>query len=187
MLLFWPASQALAQSSAVDELNKTIIELYGAGKFAEAVPLAQQALAIYEKALGPDHPNVAAALNNLAELYRNQGRYAEAEPLYKRALAIWEKARGPDHPNVAAALNNLALLYAHQGRYAEAEPLFKRSQAIHEKARGPDHPDVAQSLNGLAGFYGNQGATPRPSHSTSGRWRSGRRRSGPIIPMSLCR
>jgi tetratricopeptide (TPR) repeat protein len=108
VLLFWPASQALAQSSAVDELKKTIIELYGAGKFAEAVPLAQQALAIYEKTLGPHHPNVAAALNNLAELYRNQSRYAEAEPLYKRALAIWEKARGPDHPNVAAALNNLA-------------------------------------------------------------------------------
>ena len=27
-------------------------------------------------------------------------------------------------------------------------------------------------------------ATPRPSRSTSGRWRSTRRRSGPIIPMS---
>ena len=55
------------------------------------------------KALGPDHPNVATSLNNLAELYRNQGKYAEAEPLYKRSLAIREKALGPDHPDVAPA------------------------------------------------------------------------------------
>ncbi len=125
-LLFGSASQAVAQSSTADELNKKIIELYQAGKFAEAVPLAQQVLAIREKALGSDHPDVAQALNNLAALFRDQGRYAEAEPLLKRALAIYEKALGPDHPDVAQALNNLATLYYNQGRTAEAEPLYKR-------------------------------------------------------------
>ena len=72
------------------------------GRYAEAEPLYKRALAIQEKALGPDHPDVATALNNLAVLYRHQGRYAEAEPLYKRALAIEEKALGPDHPDVAS-------------------------------------------------------------------------------------
>jgi tetratricopeptide (TPR) repeat protein len=117
-LLFGLASRARAQSSTADDLNKRVIELYRAGKFAEAVPLAQQVLAIREKALGPDHPDVAQSLNNLAELYKTQGRYAEAEPLYKRSLAIWEKALGPNHPDVATALNNLAELYRNQGRYA---------------------------------------------------------------------
>ena len=156
-LLFGSASQAVAQSSTADELNKKIIELYQAGKFAEAVPLAQQVLAIREKALGSDHPDVAQALNNLAALFRDQGRYAEAEPLLKRALAIYEKALGPDHPDVARALNNLAALYGDQGRYAEAEPLYKRSLAIRERALGPDHPDVATVLNNLAVLYGDQG------------------------------
>ena len=96
-----------------------------------------------EKALGPDHPDVANSLNNLAELYHTQGRYADAEPLYKRSLAIKEKAFGPDHPDVALSLNNLAELYRAQGRYADAEPLYKRALAIREKALGPDHPDVA--------------------------------------------
>ena len=155
-LLFGP-SLARAQSSTADDLNKGVIELYRAGKFAQAVPLAQQVLAIREKALGPEHPDVALALNNLAGLYDDQGRYAEAEPLYKRALAIYEKALGPDHPDVAQALNNLALLHRHQGRYAEAEPLYKRALAIYEKALGPDHPDVAVSLNNLAGLYDHQG------------------------------
>ena len=81
------------------------------GRYADAEPLYKRSLAIYEKALGPDHPNVAGSLNNLAGLYNEQGRYADAEPLFKRSLAIYEKALGPDHPDVAQSLNNLAALY----------------------------------------------------------------------------
>jgi len=42
-----------------------------------------------------DHPDVAIALNNLAELYRQQGRYTDAEQLLQRTLAIGEKSLGP--------------------------------------------------------------------------------------------
>ena len=55
-------------------------------------------MAIREKALGPEHPDTAASLNNLAALYYAMGDYAKAEPLYRRALAIYEKALGPEHP-----------------------------------------------------------------------------------------
>jgi len=82
-------------------------------------------LAIREKAFGPDHPDVAISLNNLAAHYHAQGRYADAEPQNKRSLAIEGKAFGPDHPAVAAELNNLALLYQAQGRYADALPIMK--------------------------------------------------------------
>jgi len=51
-----------------------------------SIPLLQRALAIDEKSLGPDHPSVATALDNLAALYRNQDRLADAEPLFKRSL-----------------------------------------------------------------------------------------------------
>ena len=128
------------------------------GHYAKAEPLYQRALAIREKALGTDHPDVAASLNNLALLYYHQGRYAQAEPLYQRALAIREKALGPDHPDVATGLNNQAALYYVQGRYAQAEPLFERALAIWEKALGPDHPNVATSLNTL----GSALPPPRP-------------------------
>jgi tetratricopeptide (TPR) repeat protein len=84
-------------------------------------------MAIREQTLGPDHPDVAQSLNNLALLYNNEGRYADAEPLYKRSLAIYEKALGPEHPDVALSLNNLALLYDNQGRYAEALPLVRKT------------------------------------------------------------
>ena len=147
-------AQGLAEAAA---LNQQVVQLYSQRRYSEAMPLAQRALAIQEKALGPNHPSVANLLNNLAFLYVAQGRYAEAEPLYKRSLAIREKALGPDHPDVAASLGNLAQLYKDQGRYADAEPLFKRSLTIREKTLGPDHPDVATSLNALASLYQHQG------------------------------
>jgi tetratricopeptide (TPR) repeat protein len=53
-------------------------------------------LAIREKALGRDHPDVANSLNNLAGLYWSQGRYTDAEPLYQRSIAIWERVLGRD-------------------------------------------------------------------------------------------
>ena len=77
------------------------------GRNAEAEPLYKRSLAIYEKALGSDHPGVAITLYDLALVYRTQGRYAEAEPHLKRALAIMEKALGPEHPDFATDLNNL--------------------------------------------------------------------------------
>ncbi len=63
------------------------------GKYAEAEPLDQRALAIMEKALGPEHPNVAASLERYAELLRKTERNAEADRLEKRAKAIRAKLR----------------------------------------------------------------------------------------------
>jgi tetratricopeptide (TPR) repeat protein len=49
--------------------------------------LHERVLAIYEKAFGPEHPNVAIALHNLAILLRAQGSYAEARSFYERGLS----------------------------------------------------------------------------------------------------
>ncbi|MCP9787362.1 CHAT domain-containing tetratricopeptide repeat protein, partial [Cyanobium sp. N5-Cardenillas] len=76
--------------------------------------------------LGPEHPNTAQALNNLAFLYVNQGRYGEAEPLYKRALAIFEKALGPEHPNTAPSHYNLARMQLQQRMFPPARELLER-------------------------------------------------------------
>ena len=39
------------------------------GEYTQAEPLFKRALVIREKALGPDHSDVAQSLNNLAALY----------------------------------------------------------------------------------------------------------------------
>ena len=96
------------------------------GRYGEAEPLIKRSLAIREKVLGRDHPDVARSLNNLADLYERQARYDDAEPLYRRALAIREAALGPDHPDLVTSLNNLASLYQTEGRGADALPIVQR-------------------------------------------------------------
>jgi Tfp pilus assembly protein PilF len=147
----------LDSEAAARLLNESGYYLDDRARYAEAEPLHQRALAIREKALGPDHPDTATSLNNLASPFYNQGRYGEAEPLLQRALAIRERALGPDHPDTATSLNNLAVLYNDQGHYGEAEPLHQRALAIREKALGPDHPHTANSLNNLALLCFSQG------------------------------
>jgi hypothetical protein len=100
------------------------------GDYAAAQPYSQRALALRERVLGPDHPEVAASLNNLAALYDSQGCYGDTEPLYQRALTIWEKALGPAHPHVAAGLENYAALLRQTNREAEAATMEARAAAI---------------------------------------------------------
>lgn len=144
-------------SERLTKLNVEVAKLTRGGKYSEALPLARRALELSEKTLGPAHPNVATALNNLALLYRDLGDYAQAIPLMRRALVILEKALGPEHPNVGAALNNLAELYHTTGDYAQAEPLYQRAFQIDEAALGPNHPSVAGDLNNLAELYRDTG------------------------------
>src|SRR6266508_1201029 len=131
--------------------------LFRAGKYDASRPAAERALELREKALGPDHPDVAQSLHNLAIIHRLKGDYAKAEPLFQRALDIKEKALGPESPDVAASLNSLAIIYHAKGDYAKAEPLFQRALDIYEKALGPESPDVADSLNILARIYCDKG------------------------------
>ena len=138
-------------------LSRESERLQSAGKYDEARALGERALAIQEKALGPDHLDVARSLNNLALIYSRKGDYAKGEPLYQRSLAIREKALGPVHNDVAKSLNNLANLYSDKGDYAKAEPLYQRSLAILDNSLGPDHLLVAQSLNNLARLYRRRG------------------------------
>lgn len=139
-------------------LNARVVQLYRQGKYAEAIPLAQEALHLREHALGPDHKEVATSLNTLAGLYRAMDAYGQAEPLYQRALKIRETKLGIDHIDVSQTLNNLALLYDAMGSYGQAIPLLSRALRIRETKLGPDHPDVAQTLNNLAALYRNMGS-----------------------------
>ncbi|MBK8092774.1 MAG: tetratricopeptide repeat protein [Verrucomicrobiaceae bacterium] len=118
--------------------------------FSTAEPLHRRALHIDEASYGPDHPEVATALNNLATLLQVTNRLAGAEPLYRRALRITEASYGPDHPSVATRLNNLAALLQDTNRLAEAEEPQRRALRIDETSFGPDHPKVAIDLNNLA-------------------------------------
>ena len=80
-------------SEAARLLNQAGVYLYEHGRYTEAEPFYERALAIREKALGPEHPDVATTLENYASLLRKMDRSQEAEPLESRARAIRAKKR----------------------------------------------------------------------------------------------
>ncbi|MEQ9548660.1 MAG: tetratricopeptide repeat protein [Coleofasciculus sp. G3-WIS-01] len=69
-----------------------------------------EALALYKRLLGKNHPDVATSLHNLALLYSSQGRYEKAESLYLEALAIVDRTLGSNHPHTVTFRENLQLL-----------------------------------------------------------------------------
>ena len=94
----WSSKQALNRA---DRLNQQVVALYQQGRYADAIPLAQESLSIFEAVLGTDYPLVAVGLNNLAGLHRAQGNYEAALPLYERALSILENTLGHKHQLVS--------------------------------------------------------------------------------------
>jgi tetratricopeptide (TPR) repeat protein len=126
------------------------------GKLQEAEAMYQQALAGYQKVLGPDHTSTLAAINNLGTLYSRQGKLQEAEAMHQQALAGYQKALGPDHTSTLTAIDNLGTLYLDQGKLQEAEAMYQQSLAGYKKVLGPDHHITRQIFDTL-NLVNNQG------------------------------
>ena len=80
--------------------------------YAAAKPYYERALEISERVLGPDHPDTARSLNNLAILSYYEKNMPEAARLMRRALAIWEKKLGANHPQTQSARETLSVIEA---------------------------------------------------------------------------
>lgn len=167
------ALPAVAQGSAIsqaatdpvlaeiDQLNEQFNDLYRAGKYREAVPVLERALAIWEKRVGPGHADIGNLLINLAALHMQRGDYAKAEPRALRALAVMHKTLPPGDANIATAMANLAEIYKTQGHLDKAQPLLVRALAMLVVALGPNHQRVAIAANNLGGLYLMRGDVER--------------------------
>ncbi|OEC91106.1 hypothetical protein A9239_03600 [Methanosarcina sp. A14] len=90
--------------------------------------------------------DVAATLNNLAELYYQRGEYEKELPLYQKALEIYE-ILDIQNLTVSMTLNNLAEFYYQRGEHEKALPLLERSLEILENKFGPDCPYIEMIEN----------------------------------------
>jgi serine/threonine-protein kinase len=119
------------------------------GRYDDAEPRMQAALAAWEE-LGDLRPlDVAVAAGNLGGLHAVRGRYDQALALHERALAIREQTLGPEHPDLAMSLSNLGIALDALQRYDEAEAALRRGLAIREAALGPGHPALASICGNL--------------------------------------
>jgi tetratricopeptide (TPR) repeat protein len=138
-------------------LHRAGAYLFERADYPQAHNLHEQALAIREACLGPDHPDTATSLRSLAHVVRSQGDLDHARDLYQRSLAIREARLGPDHPDTAQSLGGLAEVLRAQGDLDGARSLHERSLGIREARLGADHPLTAWSLHHLATVLRAQG------------------------------
>ena len=148
-----PSSQPSGAADSKPSLESRLETLFAERRFAEAVGLAEQIVAAAERAHGPQHADVAAALGILSQAQSAAGQTAQAVASLTRAIAIREQAAGRDDAGLAEDCNALAVIYFGQGNYRAAEPLMTRALAIRERVLGPDAPETAQSINNLAQVY----------------------------------
>ena len=107
-----------------DQSATKLINAYfetGQAASARAKDLGQDLLHQQQQRLGPDHPEVAATLNNLAVAHGALGDHYTQKDFLGRALKIREKHFGADHPEVALTLNNLANAHYDLGRTSWCE------------------------------------------------------------------
>ena len=82
----------------------------------------KRALAIREKILPPNHPDVVRSMLGLANLYAHRMQYAEAEPIFQRCVMVLDEiaAYGTGYPNLPDTLRLYANLLRSTGRKEEA-------------------------------------------------------------------
>ena len=110
------------------------------GAYIQALPHFEHARRLRESSVGPDHPDVALILSNLAACYEHAGEIDKALSTAKTAFQIREKTYGPNSPFLVATLNNLADFELRNHELAAALADVERAQAIAIRIPGPTSP-----------------------------------------------
>jgi tetratricopeptide (TPR) repeat protein len=146
------ADQPLVRAKLLDTIGTVYI---GLGLYDRAADMADQALALRQRVLGPDDLDVATSLETRAWVYFLQDQNASGLPLLQRTLEIRERALGPDDVKVAISLGNLASVQRELRRWNEAEANYRRAIAIIERV-APEDTQLPGLLNNLASVYSDQ-------------------------------
>ena len=129
-------------------------------QFPKAEQYYQKTIAIYRRLAQSNpqayEPDVAMALNNFANLYKNTQRFSESEEMYKEALIIRRRLAQANpqayEPALVRTLHNLAGLYKNTKRFKESEEMYKEALAIRRR-QAQSNPQVYES--DLAMILGN--------------------------------
>jgi tetratricopeptide (TPR) repeat protein len=115
-----------------------------------ATLLFVKARATWTAALGADHPDTLACMNNQAEANRENGKLDQAVALHVQTLERRKATLGRDHPDVIASTNNLAMTYAAADKVELAIQLLQDALQIARAQLGPEHTLTVSLINNLA-------------------------------------
>jgi tetratricopeptide (TPR) repeat protein len=101
--------------------------------------------------------STANALNNLAQIHRDQRKYADAEREHRQSLEITISLLGSSHPEVGIARGSLGMLYLSMGRLDDAKAQLLESLRIMEQTDPLIPGRIVRILHILSEVYLRQG------------------------------
>ena len=141
-------AQARLRESAIR--NTAAAEHFEAGRYEEAIPLFEQALATCRSTLGGDHPDTLMVAGNLGVAQVAAGQRRKGLKLIASNLASRVRVLGEDHPDTLTARNALAMAHRVSGDADTAISLSKQVVLQRSRTLGPTHLDTLSSRMGLA-------------------------------------
>jgi len=133
---------------------------FGKGAPPEALALIDDALRIYERRLGHDHPETARALAIRAEMLEQARRDGEAEAQLRDAIGRMERSLGAGTLRLSAPLRELGIVLGREGKFAEAEAAYRRAGDLVRLQAGPRNVALAGILIALGQLYQQEGRLP---------------------------
>jgi tetratricopeptide (TPR) repeat protein len=115
------------------------------GQYDEGLHLLDEARALTESLLGPEHPEVASILRKEVDAYSMKHDGAAALALGRRVLALLAKSLPPEHLTIAQTHTNLAEALGLLGRYDEAIAEERLALPTYERVFGSESENVGVS------------------------------------------
>ena len=119
---------------------KHALSLKRVHRFEEAIPLAEEALAVFQQHLSTDDPQLYAQYNSMASLYAGNEHYPLAENFFQLAIAERTRLLGAHHPKTLISTASYAFLLFKMKRYSQALPLQKEVYEARSILLGDNHP-----------------------------------------------
>jgi tetratricopeptide (TPR) repeat protein len=172
----WQRLLTGADARKAADLTKRIDELQAADKYAEAIRLREELLALRTQLQGGDHwetvdekwalvdsKKVAALSEKKRAGWRQafegevagvrlqqKAQYDKALPLLSERLKWCREVLGENHPATAASYGNVAMNLNAQANYVAAGQLLQKALDIFRKVLGESHPSTALSYTNVA-------------------------------------
>jgi serine/threonine-protein kinase len=128
--------------------DRAILRIRRGDKTGGLVDL-REALALKQRTLGPNHPDVGLSLATMGALFEELGDSAGALDAAEKFLETYRGAYGDDSPLLAHPLFNRATALALGGRHAEAEKDLRDAITRWTSLLGPDHSLIGHGLTAL--------------------------------------
>ena len=115
-----------------------------------ALPPLREAIALFDRAFGPDTAEAAGVYLDVAQVLRDQETYPAALVAVDQAVRVRTR-RDPDAVDTALAISTRASILAYLGRHAEALADAERAVALGAAALDPDDA-VLLALRSTVGY-----------------------------------